>query len=90
MSINGVDFGSLERIWAERAQRVAQLRNRADPRGMTRPARDPVERAWLERRGQTGTFVEVERLRADGTCRGGDGEARSFPLPAGLPSDARQ
>jgi hypothetical protein len=32
---------------APRAARVAVVRERVDPRGMTRPKRDPVERAFL-------------------------------------------
>jgi hypothetical protein len=27
---------------------------------MTRPARSPEERAWLEQRGEVGVFVEVD------------------------------
>lgn len=63
MRITDVDFGDLEAIWLERARRVAEVRRRADPRGMTRPARDPAERAWLKRHGATGPFKEVRRRR---------------------------
>ena len=53
-----LDFGNLEALWAERAQRVAAILRRANPEGMTRPPRDPEERAWLEERGRLGPFVE--------------------------------
>lgn len=55
-----MDFGALEALWVERARRVAAMRRRADPEGMTRPPRDPDERAWLAERGRLGPFVEVE------------------------------
>lgn len=55
-----VDYGALEALWVERARRVAALRRRADPEGMTRPPRDPDERAWLAERGRLGPFVEAE------------------------------
>jgi hypothetical protein len=54
------DFGSLEALWRERARRVAAARGRANPEGMTRPPRDPDERAWLAERGRLGPFVEAE------------------------------
>jgi len=55
-----VDFGALEALWIERARRVAALQRRADPTGMTRPPRDPEERAWLAQRGGLGPFVEAK------------------------------
>jgi hypothetical protein len=63
MKVTDVDFGDLEEIWTERARRVAEVRWRADPRGMTRPARAPAERAWLDRQGRSGPFTEVRRRR---------------------------
>ncbi len=61
MKISEMCCGPLEDLWAERAQRVAEFWRRVDPRGMTRPQRDPAEREWLEERGRLGPFVEVER-----------------------------
>ena len=63
MRIIDVDFGSLERMWKDRARRVAQVRKRSRLRGMTRPVRDSAERRWLEARGRTGPFVEVRAAR---------------------------
>lgn len=54
-----MDFGDLEVLWIERARRVADFRRRVNPEGMTRPPRDPEERAWLAERGLLGPFREV-------------------------------
>jgi hypothetical protein len=51
-------------LWAERAERVRRFQARVDPTGMTRPPRDPDERAFLAARGLLGPFVE--RPNADG------------------------
>lgn len=52
--------------WAERIERVRRYRERSDPRGMTRPPRDPDERAFLRETGQEGPYVEApaEPLRS--------------------------
>lgn len=60
IDIGDVSFGPLEEIWAKRAGRVSAFLRRVDPRGMTRPRRDPEEREWLEERGRLGPFVEVD------------------------------
>ena len=49
---------NLELEWAERYERVRRVNARIDPRGMTRPARDPDERLFLEAAGQLGPFRE--------------------------------
>lgn len=49
---------NLELDWAERYERVRGVNARIDPRGMTRPARDPDERRFLEAAGQLGPFSE--------------------------------
>lgn len=49
----------LSQKWPERLARVRQSQARTDVSGMTRPPRDPEERAFLERTGQTGPFREV-------------------------------
>ena len=49
----------IETAWAERAARVQRSQARANPMGMTRPPRDPDERAFLVERGQQGPFTET-------------------------------
>jgi hypothetical protein len=49
----------LREKWAERLERVRRSQARTDVRGMTRPSRDPVERAFLRRIGREGPFIEV-------------------------------
>lgn len=49
--------------WAVRIERIRRYRQRSDPRGMTRPPRDPDERAFLRDTGQEGPYVEV-RIRS--------------------------
>ncbi len=57
------------RKWPERMRRIEELKARIDVTGMTRPMRDPEERAFLERTGQSlGPFREVR-----------------IPTPTGLP-----
>lgn len=55
-----LDLTALRKVWDERRARAAEVIRRIDPRGMTRPARAPEERAWLEARGG-GVFVEDEK-----------------------------
>ncbi len=45
--------------WRARLQRVLRSQARTDVSGMTRPARDPDERAFLQSTGQEGPFREV-------------------------------
>ena len=54
------DLSELRARWARRQIGVEQVKQRADTRGMTRPARDPDESAFLKRTGQQGPFVEVD------------------------------
>jgi hypothetical protein len=59
------DLAKLRRAWSERRARLKVILRRFDTRGMTRPARDADERAWLEeRRQESGPFVEDERAAA--------------------------
>lgn len=53
------DLSALRRTWDQRRANAAEVMRRIDPRGMTRPARSPEERAWLEARGGS-PFVEDE------------------------------
>jgi hypothetical protein len=59
MSEITTDLPALRRMWAERRKAMREILGRIDPRGMTRPARDPDEREWLSKRGEL-TFVEDE------------------------------
>ncbi|MBI4538151.1 MAG: hypothetical protein HY704_01405 [Gemmatimonadetes bacterium] len=45
--------------WALRIERIRRYRQRSDPTGMTRPPRDPDERAFLRKTGQEGPYVEA-------------------------------
>lgn len=53
-----LEIQDIELAWAARFERVARSQARTNPAGMTRPARDPDERAFLEETGQLGPFVE--------------------------------
>lgn len=53
------ELPELEQIWAERIRRMAAFQRRANPHRLTRPPRDPDERAWLAERGLLGPFVEA-------------------------------
>jgi hypothetical protein len=59
-SIRDIDISDLRAMWRRRAAAVEDVRRRADPTGMTRPARDPAEAAFLRETGQEGPFTEVE------------------------------
>ncbi len=55
------DYKSIEELrdlWRERAERGREFDLRTDPTGMTRPPRDPDERAYLEKHGGLGPFIE--------------------------------
>jgi hypothetical protein len=45
--------------WRERLARVRRSQARVDITGMTRPPRDPDERAFLAERGLLGRFAEA-------------------------------
>lgn len=49
---------NLDDDWSQTQTRMAQIVARTDPTGMTRRPRDPDERAFLERTGGLGPFVE--------------------------------
>lgn len=49
---------NLEVDWPERYERLRRVGARIDPRGMTRPPRDPDERCFLAATGQLGPFTE--------------------------------
>ncbi|HEX6748449.1 MAG TPA: hypothetical protein VF092_14220 [Longimicrobium sp.] len=60
MDIDDIDFSELREMWARHRAALVDLRKRINPTGMTRPARDPDERAFLAERGALGPFVEVD------------------------------
>lgn len=60
INIDEYDLSELRARWARRRAGVQQVKARADVRGMTRPARDPDEAAFLRETGQEGPFVEVD------------------------------
>lgn len=53
------DLGQLEETWARRRARLDRIARRVDRRGMTRPRRNPDERAWLEERGELPPTKEI-------------------------------
>ena len=60
INIDDYDLSELRAKWERRRVGVRQVNARSDVRGMTRPARDPDEAAFLKETGQEGPFVEVE------------------------------
>jgi hypothetical protein len=56
-----IDLDVLRQLWAKRRANAESVRSRIDPRGATRPARDPDEAAFLKAIGEESPFVEVER-----------------------------
>jgi hypothetical protein len=63
MSDLTLDLTDLRRLWEARCIAMRAILARIDPRGLTRPARDPDERAWLAERGES-AFVEDEAAGA--------------------------
>jgi hypothetical protein len=63
MTFSPKDLPDASEEWPERLERVRRSQARTDPRGMTRPPRDPEERDFLAQRGGLGPFREVKRPR---------------------------
>lgn len=63
MSNPTFDLTELRRVWDARRIAMRAILERIDPRGLTRPARDPDERAWLAARGEN-DFIEDEAAGA--------------------------
>ena len=61
-----LELTELRRVWQERRDSLRAILRRFDPRGMTRPAREPSEQAWLEDRGER-WFTDDEQY-ADAAC----------------------
>lgn len=55
--------------WSERLARVRRSQARAAVAGMTRPPRDPDERAFLAARGGLGPFAERPNAAPDDDAR---------------------
>ena len=60
MSKIKVTLAELREMWDRRRRAAEEVRARIDPTGMTKPARDPEEAAFLRETGQEGPFVEVD------------------------------
>ncbi|CAA9360016.1 MAG: hypothetical protein AVDCRST_MAG89-3678 [uncultured Gemmatimonadetes bacterium] len=60
MDIDDIDLSEFRAMWARSREATAAFRARTNPEGMTRPPRDPDERAFLEERGMLGPFVEMD------------------------------
>lgn len=60
MSDTSASLTELRKMWERRRANAASFRALVDPTGMTRPARDPEERAFLAERNGLGPFVEVD------------------------------
>jgi len=64
MSDITLDLTELRRIWEARRAAMRVILERVDSRGLTRPARDPDERAWLRTRGEDGLIEDPAAGRA--------------------------
>lgn len=60
INIDDYDLSGLRSRWDQRRAGAQQVKGRADPRGMTRPARDPDEAGFLKETGQESPFLEVD------------------------------
>lgn len=60
MDYKSWDLTALEEMWDRRARAVKEAIRKIDTTGMTRPRRDPAERAFLEERGRLGPFIETD------------------------------
>ena len=61
--VESMELGELRRVWQLQRERAQIVIRRFNPKGMTRPARDPEERRWLVSRGED-QFVEDENAAA--------------------------
>ena len=86
-SIRDIDLSELREMWKRRAAAVEEVRRRSDPTGMTRPARDPEEAAFLRETGQESPFVEVDLPGWREWLRNRDKPARFYAPPSELRDD---
>lgn len=88
MNIKELDLSELRAMWARRREAARAIRRRLDPTGMTRPARDPEEAAFLRETGQEGPFVEVDAPGWREWVTRRDRSARFYAPPSELRDDA--
>jgi hypothetical protein len=88
ISMRDIDISELRAMWRKRAAAVEEVRRRADPTGMTRPARDPEEAAFLRETGQEGPFTEVEMPGWREWVTRRDKPARFYAPPSEVRDDA--
>lgn len=60
MDYKNWDLTELRAMWERRRRIVREAKRNIDTTGMTRPRRDPDERAFLEERGMLGPFIETD------------------------------
>jgi hypothetical protein len=60
MDYKNWDLTELRAMWERRRGIVREAKRNIDTTGMTRPRRDPAERAFLEERGLLGPFIETD------------------------------
>ena len=60
IDLDSIDLSELRAMWEKHRVGVGEVRRRTNPAGMTKPARDPDEAAFLRERGLEGPFTEVE------------------------------
>lgn len=60
MDYKSWDLAELRAMWDRRRRIVREAKRNIDTTGMTRPRRDPDERAFLEERGMLGPFIETD------------------------------
>ena len=57
-----LDLRALEAMWGDRARAVEAAKRDIDAAGVTRPARDPFEREWLDAHSRGDDFADAEPL----------------------------
>lgn len=62
-ALRDLDLSNLQRLWSKRRAALTVILRRFDTRGMSRPARDPDERKWIEARS-AGPFIEDQATAA--------------------------
>jgi len=88
IDLKRIDWSALQQMWDRASVGVREIRRRADPTGMTRPARDPEEAAFLRETGQEGPFTEVEMPGWREWVTKRDKPARFYAPPSEVREDA--
>lgn len=89
IDLKRIDWSALQTMWDRASEGVRDVRRRADPTGMTRPARDPEEAAFLRATGREGPFVEVEMPGWREWVARRDRPARFYAPPSEAREDVR-